>query len=378
MAAIMNDLVALLLPMLGFASIGIAYGVTCRALPEGLSQDLALGAVFGTAAVLMMQYPIELDGGIHVDMRQIAIAFAGAFGGLLSVGVAFAVGAVARLMAGGDGAIPGVIGMALAGGAGVLWARQRLARDPFSLRGLALLGAMTTVHLLAAFALPFDGAIAFLQRFGVQMAVLNVLGALVIGGAIARERFLVTTEKRLDTAANRDPLTGALNRRGFDELVRAARVRAVPGEGAMLLVIDLDRFKAVNDTHGHAMGDAVLMQTCQRLQGELRGGDVLGRFGGEEFVVFVPSVDRDQAGAVAARLQAAVGARPFEVDGTMLAVTASAGAWWFDDEEELEMVFEIADALLYQAKDGGRNRVVLGPRTSTAAQQPKDLHAAAA
>ena len=362
MPIVVADLVALTLPLVAFAAIGIPYGVLCRRLPEGWSRDVAMGILFGVAAMLMMEHPILLAPGVMVDMRHLAIAFAGAFAGPLAMLGSLAIGAAARLAAGGEGALAGVVGMAIAGGAGLLWARLALTRDGLSARGLSLLGAMICVHLLAAFVLPLDLAMGFLRRFSLAMAGLNVFGALVVGGAIGRERLLALTEQALCRSASRDPLTGTLNRRGFEEMATAARTRSAPGEGGMLMVLDLDHFKQVNDTHGHGVGDEVLVQAARRLQGELRSSDVLGRFGGEEFVVFVPSVDREQAGSVARRLQRSIGKRPFRAGERSLAVTVSAGGWWFDEDADLDEAFDVADALLYEAKRQGRDRAVLGPR----------------
>jgi diguanylate cyclase (GGDEF)-like protein len=360
MSTVQADLQGLLLPLLAFASIGIAYGVLYRTLGAGIGRDVATGLLFGGAAVLMMEFPVELAPGVNVDMRHLAIAFAGAFAGAPAMAIALAMGVTARLLAGGDGALAGAGGMAIAGGAGLLWAGVQRSDERLSIRSLLLLGAMICAHLAAALVLPLDMAVEFLLRFGPEMAGLNMAGALVIGGAIGRERLLVLTEETLSDVADRDPLTGALNRRGFDRLVQGQRARKAPGAHDLILVLDLDRFKRVNDVHGHVAGDEILVQACRRIQGGLRAGDLLGRFGGEEFVVFLGSVGREQAFGVARRLQAAIGAHPFYAAGRSIAVTASAGACWFEGED-MGAAFEHADALLYEAKNAGRNRLVLEP-----------------
>ena len=374
MPIVLADLSALLMSMVAFASVGIAYGLVCRRLPKGRSRDATLGLLFGLAALAMMMHPISLAPGVIVDMRHLAVAFAGAFAGPLAMLVALATGTAVRLSIGGPGAIAGVVGMVLAGGAGVAWGRLHLPRDGLSFRSLTLLGAMICVYLLGAFALPFEVAVSFLRRFGLMIAGLNLCGALIIGGAIARERSLAMTEATLSSAAIRDSLTGALNRRGFHELASAARVRQAQGDGGVLIVFDIDHFKRVNDAHGHTVGDDVLVQTARRLQGELRSGDVLGRFGGEEFVVYMPSVGRERAGTVAQRLRRSISERPFRAGEQTLAVTISAGAWWLDEAMEFDKAFEIADTLLYEAKRQGRNRVVVGPGAA-AGDEPRSMPA---
>ena len=346
----------------GLALVSILYGVIGRRVSGDGPRRIALGLLFGAAALIAMTHPMRLAPGVIVDMRHLPIAFAGAFAGPVPMAIALAMGAAGRLAIGGGGALAGVVGMTVAGLAGLWWARlqaDRQGRPP--LARLALLGVMICAHLAAAFLLPIDLALEFLGRFAPAMAAFNLVGTLVVGGAIERERALALTERDLRRSASRDALTGVLNRRGFDQLAEAAQARGVPQEGGALMVLDLDHFKRVNDTFGHAMGDAILVETGRRLQAELRAIDVLGRFGGEEFVVFVPSVGRERAGLVAQRLCQAIGERPFRAHGVDVPVTVSVGARWFDEEVDLEEALAEADARLYEAKKRGRNRIVLAP-----------------
>ena len=352
----------------GLALLSILYGVIGRRVSGDGPQRIALGLLFGAAALIAMTQPMHLAPGAIVDMRHLPIAFAGAFGGPVPMAIALGMGAMGRLAIGGGGALAGVAGMTIAGLAGLWWARLQADRHgrPLLPR-LCLLGAMICPHLLAAFLLPIDVALDFLGRFAPAMAAFNLVGALVVGGAIERERVLALSERDLRRSASRDALTGVLNRRGFDQLVEAAQVRGVPQEGGALMILDLDHFKRVNDTFGHAMGDAILVETSRRLQAELRATDVLGRFGGEEFVVFVPSIGRERAGLVARRLCQAIGERPFRAHGLDVTVTVSVGARWFDEEVDVEEALAEADARLYEAKRRGRNRVALAPGAPAAA-----------
>jgi two-component system cell cycle response regulator len=127
-----------------------------------------------------------------------------------------------------------------------------------------------------------------------------------------------------------------------------------------VMMFDIDHFKRVNDTYGHASGDEVLKALAQRVSGGIRDFDLLARYGGEEFVVIMPSTPADHALMVAERLCRIIGAEPFEASGseTPLAITASIGvATTTNPVEAAAALLERADTALYQAKDGGRNQV---------------------
>ncbi len=152
-----------------------------------------------------------------------------------------------------------------------------------------------------------------------------------------------------------DGLTGMLNRRSLHARAQElAEQSAVTGEPIGLVVGDLDRFKLVNDTHGHAAGDAVLVDVAYAIRKELRAFDLAYRLGGEEFLVVLPGATADEASEVAERLRAAVERAPAGgLDVTMSFGVASSGGGAF----AYETTFGAADAALYRAKQGGRNRV---------------------
>ena len=127
-----------------------------------------------------------------------------------------------------------------------------------------------------------------------------------------------------------------------------------------LMILDIDHFKAVNDTHGHDIGDAVLKEFAARLRRNIRGVDLACRFGGEEFVVLMPDTDYGQAQLVAERVRQSIAERPFDVNaGRPLSVTVSAGVTLNEsDADTPETLIKRADVALYRAKREGRNRVV--------------------
>jgi diguanylate cyclase (GGDEF)-like protein len=150
---------------------------------------------------------------------------------------------------------------------------------------------------------------------------------------------------------NRRYLTDFLER----ELARARR-HARP---LSVLLFDIDKFKAINDTHGHLAGDHVLRELAARLKPTVRREDLLARYGGEEFALVLVEADHKQAVGTGERIRRAVETRPFEFDGETLNVTVSIGAATAADEHHTpDDLLQAADAKMYQAKRTGRNKVV--------------------
>ena len=164
---------------------------------------------------------------------------------------------------------------------------------------------------------------------------------------------LVDANRRLAEQALTDHLTGLANRRhGAHELDRAVALCVRHGQALALARIDVDHFKAVNDTHGHQGGDEVLAEVARRLAGAVRGGDELARWGGDEFVVIQPATDRAGAGRAAERLRAAVAAEP--IRGLDVTISVGWAHWAGDTPDDL---LARADRALYRAKDAGRNTI---------------------
>ncbi|ODS69539.1 MAG: diguanylate cyclase [Acidovorax sp. SCN 65-28] len=173
-------------------------------------------------------------------------------------------------------------------------------------------------------------------------------------GAVLMATDRLRTE--LEHLATYDSLTQTLNRRALlqrceDELERAQRY----GNGPSIMMVDLDNFKAVNDTRGHQHGDAVLVHFAERTREVLRRADRLGRYGGEEFLVLLPGADAQAALGVAQRIHATL------ATGHPLDCEVSIGLTsWTGPQETLDAMLSRADAALYRAKEEGRNRTVVG------------------
>jgi diguanylate cyclase (GGDEF)-like protein len=169
---------------------------------------------------------------------------------------------------------------------------------------------------------------------------------------------LKDTERELQRLARVDTLTGLANRRQFDELLERALARYRRAHRPLALIyLDVDRFKSINDTHGHGVGDAVLREFATRLESGLRETDVAARLSGDEFVVILDGLTtREEAVGVATKLLHAIRA-PMHVGGRTLDVTASMGLAWLDGsiEVDAQMLMVRADRALYRAKAAGRN-----------------------
>ncbi len=170
---------------------------------------------------------------------------------------------------------------------------------------------------------------------------------------------LVVEALELRQIASVDSLTGVMTRRAFLDAGRRDVARALRyGRDLSCLMIDVDHFKAVNDTHGHAVGDIVLQSVAATCRLNLRAGDYLGRVGGEEFAAILPETGGGEALEVAERLRKAIAAEPTCAPAGAIRVTASVGAATLARPDDFEVLMANADAALYEAKDGGRDRTV--------------------
>lgn len=166
-------------------------------------------------------------------------------------------------------------------------------------------------------------------------------------------------ELRLRRLADTDELTGVANRRKFmtvaTHLLEKMKSGNKPGS---LVSMDIDHFKAINDTHGHAAGDAVLCFVVNKLRRHLRSVDIFARIGGEEFAMLLPDTDEWGAVMVAERMRAGIAAAKFSSAGKAIALTASFGVTAFDPQgDDVDAALRRADAALYQAKNEGRDKV---------------------
>lgn len=199
-----------------------------------------------------------------------------------------------------------------------------------------------------------DQAIDLMLWMTLGMFALLTVGVLMrqmLGQILERAHLLTYT-------ATHDPLTGLLNRRGFEDLAQAER---------LLLVLDADHFKAINDAHGHAVGDDVLRQLARRVEAHLPPGSLLARWGGEEFILLCPG-DLPAGRTLAERIRTQVAAQPLAT----LTVTVCVGVTFWTADEAFRDAFTRADRAMYLAKQGGRNRVHVHEPTAPLPAAPPD------
>lgn len=171
-----------------------------------------------------------------------------------------------------------------------------------------------------------------------------------------RTSALNDANEKLRILSELDPLTGVANRRKILGELDVRLEKMGKGGALAVIVLDIDRFKAINDRHGHVAGDDALRALAARVQSLLRPGDVLGRMGGEEFMVILDRARPVIADAIAERIRAAIARQPFQVHGNVtLNITASLGVVCWNPGDSAKALYARADAALYEAKASGRN-----------------------
>ncbi|MBJ7331126.1 MAG: GGDEF domain-containing protein [Solirubrobacteraceae bacterium] len=215
------------------------------------------------------------------------------------------------------------------------------------------------VVLYAAIVAAQYGAVLVIQdRPEPATSLFMVLATLALASAVIQIVLAVLRETLLDLQrqATTDPLTGVLNRRACDDLLVECQAKARRTEETFgLLTLDIDHFKAINDEHGHAVGDRVLVDFAHVVQEELRLTDGFARMGGEEFLAVLRPADTDAMAAAAERIRERVAGQRPQVPH----YTVSIGAVLGDGSQPTDDLLQAADEAMYRAKAGGRDRVVL-------------------
>jgi diguanylate cyclase (GGDEF)-like protein len=236
--------------------------------------------------------------------------------------------------------VVGVYTLVVFGAGGVFWLRHPLPNEP---AGVEVAHMMIVSIMIAGVVLLTGRLHGMRERSRRQRAALS------------------TALERIRELATRDELTGCFNRRAMLERMAEESLRCVRSGSPMCLVLlDLDHFKHINDIHGHAAGDVVLRGFAELTRGQLRSTDVLGRWGGEEFLLMLGSTDAEQGQQCVMRVLNKLASAHFDAGPARLAVTSSAGMAECRGGESIVAAIERADKALYRAKSEGRNRLVCG------------------
>ncbi|WP_082794351.1 sensor domain-containing diguanylate cyclase [Thauera humireducens] len=241
---------------------------------------------------------------------------------------------------------------------GVVGLRARQDGAPYFMAGAVsgMLGAAVTAMAVWR-GMPFTELTFRAAELG--FAVDGTILALALADRMRRIR---EQQLRAEHLAAFDPLTGLRNRRAFAE--HAAPVWSTArrhGRPLSVIVLDLDHFKRINDSHGHAIGDTVLVAAARAIERDCRAGDIAARWGGEEFIVLMPETTGQQAWAMAERLLASVRSIDIPLGGERLGVSASVGVAEWRGHDDLEALIREADAWMYASKRAGRDRVSGSP-----------------
>ena len=339
------------------------YGLIKRSIPTFATRDgsvmfdMTVGTIFGLCVIYSMIDPITFSSGTVFDMRCLFVGTAaGLFGPVVGL-VPLLMGSAFRASLGGVGVGPGIVAMVITFVGAWFWRhyiREKL--ESGAERGVTL-GLAISIHIPAILMLPrgvWTGNIGALVPYYV---VTNILGAIVIKALLRREDRLLFETVDLEIAAHRDPLTGVLNRRRMEALHAAHTGPVDEDAGLAMLCLDIDGFKSINDRYGHAVGDAALKFVAAKVLTELRSHDLIGRIGGDEFLIMLPRIDPETSIAIAERCRKAVDAGVLRTEDGDVSVTISIGCSWQMRPTSFEEDVKAADRELYRAKVNGKNRV---------------------
>ncbi|MGO4733012.1 GGDEF domain-containing protein [Paenibacillus sp. 2KB_22] len=331
-----------------------------------LRVQLIGGLLFGIYGTVLMNYSFPLNETTIVDLRHLAIVTAAVYmGGLASVVTGLVISVLRILMFGiSSSAIDAGFVMTLIGLSGVYFAYASWSR----LTKIITMNLLGITLIFIILMLNTDSMNSLMKVYPLQMTISFVGGIFIyiIAEFINKSNeMLFLLERRAST----DHLTNLSNRRQFEKSLQLELQRARDYQQKLsLLVIDIDRFKKVNDTYGHSAGDAVLKQLGQLLVEHARSADIVSRNGGEEFAILLLDCGNRQAMATAESIRQAVEKYHFALpDGHTTRLTISIGVAVYpdhcDDHDDNDF-FEQADRALYEAKNTGRNRVCILPLRS--------------
>ncbi|MCT4777755.1 MULTISPECIES: diguanylate cyclase [Exiguobacterium] len=317
-----------------------------------LKARVLLGVQTGIVALVLLANALHLESFL-IDLRAIPISLAVLFGGWVSGTVAAVIFLIGRFFMVTDGvyigfylAVLSMIGLVL----------------PISLLRLKLDNTRTTLLVFMTVSVIDFGIVTYYALpLTVFYPVFLTYTVMAYGGGCASYRLLHELRRHFENVqhqqqlARTDALTGIANRRLLNEAMANLNVEA---KEYALILVDIDHFKRVNDTYGHDVGDDVLRELGMLLVAESEERHLVGRFGGEEFLIIMPNAKKEEVSCLAESIREKVSTFPFETSAGTLHITVSLGACHSNDIE-VDSVLKHADEALYHAKESGRNRFIL-------------------
>ncbi len=310
------------------------------------------GLVFGTGAIVSMLQPVVELKGYQADGRYLFLVLISAFGGVWSGLIAAIMAVTTRLTLGGQGAVLGTFLIIACSGLSVIWRDATRKKQSRNIWSWLILSLIASFPIGLGFALVYpDAPFIALTRLAFTLVCILIFGKLM-----EMEKRRADREQELDREAGMDFLTRLPNRRAMTAHLSSPKMKA--NKPRAYLVVDIDHFKAINDEHGHLIGDEVLREIGSRLQSSIRREDYAARVGGEEFAIVLCAATSEEAQRVAERIRNGL-SQELMIDGKTLRVTASLGGIFTEGSAlDPESAFNLADQALYVAKRSGRNQSV--------------------
>lgn len=355
----LSFLAATVLGLVTFTAIALFYHHhVWKRLPSQSLEQWALGSLLGCGAVVVMLQGIELAPGLYIDSRVLLMGFAGLLAGWRGAVAALLIAVTGRILLGGQGVLIGSTTLTVATLVGLGW---RLIEARVPLRPLLrylLFAVFLSLSLSTILLFPEPYRSRALGEALPWLMAVNALGGMFAGWIELSVDRTAARRESLRMKALTDELTGLGNRLCLTEEIDRRLDEAGLDHGSFALVsLDLDNFRHVNETLGHKVGDALLIELAARLAESITPQDTLVRLAGDQFVALLPCTSESEVIHRAQKLLAAARA-PLEVEQYVLLMTASIGvAWSSQSGKESRLLLQNAEIAMYKSKHGGRNQV---------------------
>lgn len=337
------------------ALIAVASISTYKSISRGIAQNIIFGLILGIGAALISAQPIMHINGLQIDPRNLFVGCAAAIFGPLAGLIAFIIAALTRYLEAAPTAYVCIFSLFVAGCCGLAW-RSFMEDKRTGHPQIALLGLTISISYVSTFLLPREyWAGVFFNAIPV-LVLINIIGSLVLGNFLKYFQDQQDREAHLVRQACFDPLTGLLNRRAFDEAYDAL-FQSSQTSMVAFVVLDIDDFKAINDQHGHSVGDEIIVALARIVKENFKDNALAGRFGGDEFMICLISSDFNEASLLLRELQKNVA--EFNHQKLTSSLTVSIGAIWSEEPLPFSMAFHYADSALHAVKKSGKNQIII-------------------